>query len=221
MTTPAPTQVPNIATLNAQATELRNAMVKALTDADDDASRKLSNELVAVKKQIFDIEVTAQGDARGTYQDSMHDALSTHEIPGMSMTVRFNDTDGMASLVYTPTDQTIDAVKAAIAGVERPTTVKGWVYGWELDQDGGLQPVFEFKSATKAKASTTTGTNGTRTTGWTTPSGEPIALADAFDACASQEEKQTLDKMVADKKGGSVTHSFKSKIVKAADYKKS
>ena len=120
---------PDLAKLTTQANELRGAMVEALGKADDNTVRKLGNELAQVNKQILGIEVTSQGDARDEYRDAMHDALNLFELDGLTLTVKFNSEDGVASIVFQPVAETIDTIKAAVANIERPSSAVRWTYG--------------------------------------------------------------------------------------------
>jgi hypothetical protein len=200
----------NLEKLQAQANELRGAMIKALGDADDNTSRKLGNELVAVNRSILDIEVQAQGSERDAYRDAMHDALNTLEVDGFTLTVKYNAEDGVSSIAFAPTAVTIDAIKAAVATITRPSSAKQWVYGRD---ESGYQS-FDF-SNTKRAPSNGNG-DGTRTVGWVTPSGSDISLGKAFDACATPENLTAIAELV----GGSKTNAYKVQTITKAGYTK-
>ncbi len=202
----------DIPKLQAQANELRGAMVEALNTADDAKVRKLGNELATVNKQILDGEAGAQGDARTEYMGTMHDALSAFETDGMTLTVRFGINDeGQQDIVvvYTPGNDLIDLIKDSIAGIERPSTATKWTYG--RDEEG--HPSFDFGRGTR-KASTAT-TTGMWSTGWV-KDGTEASLGDAFDACATDAQKKEHD----DKTTGSQKYSFKVGVVGKAGYTK-
>lgn len=200
----------DIGTLQARAAELRTAMGEALTAMDDNKVRKLSNELAAVNKSILDLEATAQLGDRNDFMEAMHDALNAYEVDGLTLTVRFSQADDgkvSTNVVFTATDDVLDAIKGTIANITRPSSVKSWTYG----RDDQGQQSFDFGKGPRKS----TGTNGTRTMGWS-KDGQDISLGDAFDACATAKEKseyQTLDT-------GSKQHAFKSKVVTAAGYTK-
>ena len=59
--------------LEAQATELRTAMMAALTSADDAKVRKLGNELATINKQLLDARGEAEAGARQDYRVSLID----------------------------------------------------------------------------------------------------------------------------------------------------
>lgn len=210
-TTPStePTGAPDLAKLTKQANELRGAMVDALGKADDAKVRKLGNELAQVNKSILDREVTAQSGERDTFRDSMYDALNEFELDGLMLTVKFNDEDGVASIAFVPTDDTINLIKAAVAAVARPTSATKWVYAWSKGDDGQMHQDFDF-----GKGAIRTGTNGSRTVGWTTPTGSDTTLGVAFDACATKAEKDKLGTL----SGGSATNAHKVLVVTKAGY---
>lgn len=208
------TNTQDLEKLTTQANELRGAMVTALGKAEDNKVRQLGNELAQVNRQILDIEVKSQGSDRDAYRDSIHDALNLFEFEEVTLTVKFNAEDGVASIAFEPTKATISAIKAAVASIARPSSAIRWTYG--RDEQG--YQAFDFGSAQK-RTSATTGTgsaNGTRTVGWTSPSGADITLGDAFDACATAEEKAKLGNL----KGGSATNAHKVLVVTKAGYKK-
>lgn len=209
MTTETTTQ--DLAKLTTQANELRGAMIEALGKSDDNAARKLGNELAQVNKQILEIEVSAQGDERTAYMDAMHDALNTFELDGLTLTVKFNAEDGVSSVIYTPIASTIDAIKTSVAGITRPTSAKAWTYG--RDESGHQS--FDF-GGTPRKTSTPSNGNGTRTVGWTTKNGADTTLGKAFDECATAEDKATL----ATLNGGSATNAYKVQTITKAGYTK-
>ena len=196
--------------LHAERDELRQGMGMALEAADDDKLRKLGNELAQVNRRILDQEAEAQVDARTQYTESMHYAISALEMPGLTLSVKFDAVNNTLAVVYTPTDEAIAKVKALIAGIDRPSTASKWAYF--TDEQGEIQ--FEFAKAGRKPASN--GTNGTRSVGWTTPDGTPIGLGDAFDACATKEQKTKLGTL----SGGSATNAFKVKTVSDNGYKK-
>lgn len=205
------TTVTSLDKLHTERDELRQGMGKALEAADDDKLRKLGNELAQVNRRILDQEAEAQVDARTVYTESMHDAISALEMPGLTLSVKFDAINNTLAVVYTPTDEAIAKVKAAIAGIERPSTASKWAYF--TDEQGQVQ--FEF-STTKRKPSNNTGGNGTRSVGWTDANGASITLGDAFDACATKEQRTKLDML----SGGSATNAFKVKTVSDNGYKK-
>mgnify|MGYP004448955767 FL=1 len=200
--------------LQTQAHELRSAMVEALGIADDGKVRKLSNELASVNKQILDIEVNAQGDARATFLEAMHDTLNEFEIGGMELTVKFDAHNGVTSIAYGLTGAMFDKIKAAVALVERPSSATKWVYTWEDGDDGSRHQSFEFgKAGTKRSPGSS---NGTRTVGWLSKDGTEMSLGDAYELVATDKNKADLAKLT----GGSATHAHKSKVVSAAGFTK-
>ena len=130
------TNTTDLEKLTTQANELRGAMVEALGLAEDNTVRKLGNDLAQVNRQILDIEVTSQGSARDTYRDAIYDAVNEFEMDGLMLSVRFNSNDGVANIVFTPTDNTISAIKAAVASIERPSSAAKWAYTWSEGEDG-------------------------------------------------------------------------------------
>lgn len=202
-----------LAILTGQASELRGAMIEALSTADDAKMRKLALELAGVNKQIGDIELSTQGDARNLYRDAAHDALDAFEVPGMTLSVKYKD-GAVLSAQYMMLGETFDAIKAAVDAIDKPSSVVSWAYG--RDEEGYQS--FDWGSASRStRTGTTTPTsNGERTVGWTSPSGTDIALGDAFDTVATATEKAEY----ATKVGGSAQYAYKSKVVKASGYSK-
>jgi len=205
----------DIQKLETSATELRTAMMEALSDpAKDSQVRKLGNELAAVNKQILDAQGEIQADARIEYMAAMHDALVEFEIPGTTLSVKYSINDEgqeAVSVAYQVLGATMDSVKATIASITRPSTATKWEYG--RDEKG--EHTFDFGRG--PRKSTQTSSTGTHNTGWITPDGAPITLGDAFDACATLAQKAEL----ATKETGSQGYSFKVRVVKASKYTKS
>ena len=206
------TDTPDVAKLTTQANELRGAMVEALGKADDSTVRKLGNELAAVNKSILDLEVTSQGNERQVYMEAMHDTLNEFEKDGLTLTVKFAVDGGVSSVVFAPTDAIMTAIKAAVAGITRPSSAVKWQYG--RDEEG--HQAFDFGGTTRRMPATGTSANGQRNVGWTAPNGNTVSLGDAFDAIATATEKTEL----GTKSGGSATHAYKSKVITAGGYKK-
>jgi hypothetical protein len=213
----APT--PDLAKLETQANELRGAMVTALgldpanpQTPDDDKARKLGNDLTAVKKQILDVEITAQGSSRDLFRDAMHDALNAFELPGLTLTVKY-DVNDVAIIVYTPTPSTIDGIKAAVADIERPSSATKWTYG--RDEEGFQS--FEFANAGPKRSANSTNGSTTSKPGWIAPNGTPITLSDAFKACATAEQLAEY----ATRTTSNSQYAFKNKVAREAGYKKS
>ena len=170
------TEVIDTQALETSASELRQAMIVALTAGDDVKARKLGTELNAKTKAITDGLATAQSGERTTFMGDMHDALTPFEVDGLELAVKCSYDDAGAvtrSIVYTPVDATITAIEAAIDGITRPSTATKWAYDHETDADGKRQATFDFgKGARKA----TGNGNGDRTVGWLDNNGKAIAL---------------------------------------------
>ncbi len=213
--TPAVAPV-TLASLGKQREELRTAMMAALTEADDAKVKRLSNELAATNKYIIDLEATSQGDDRIEYMGKEHDALVKFEVDGLELTVVF-DAESEAkvtSVAFRPTQTLMDSIIKAVNAVERPSSATKWIYG--RDEKGEHSFEFNIKTTATRKPSTTTGTNGTRTTGWKAPDGSTVTLGDAFDKVATAAQKTEY----GTKTGGSAQHSFKSGIVIKSGYSK-
>lgn len=207
----------DISTLTQQANELRGAMNTAmgfnpeLPQMPDDAKvRRLGNELAGITKQIADLEVSAQAAPRQLFQDTMHDNLNAFEMPGLTLTVKVEDK--AISAVYTLTGETLDAIKAVIAGVDTPSSVVKWTYGRD---DEGFQS-FDLGSNGRTKRTGNTTSTGERSVGWLAPDGTTVQQGDAFKACATEAEMAEHDAL--DK--GSKQYTYKSKILRAAGYGK-
>jgi len=214
MTTEATTQ--DLGKLTTQADELRGAMMTALGKADDNTVRKLGNELAQVNRQILEVETKSQGTDRDTYRDSVYDALNLFETDGLMLSVRFSADNGIDSIAFLPTEDTISAIKAAVAEITRPSSAIRWAYTWSLGEDGKMHQEFDFGGTARRTPNTSPDTNGTRMVGWTSPDGASITLGNAFDACASDDDKAKLGTLT----GGSATNAHKVRIVTAAGYKK-
>lgn len=206
------TNVSPLEKLHEERDELRDGMRKALDAANDDGLRKIGNELAQVNRRILDLEAESQVDARNAYTESMHDALNALEVPGLTLSVKFDAANDTLAVVYTPTDEAIAKVKATIVGIDRPSTASKWAYF--TDEQGQIQ--FEFGKSGRKPSSNGSGGNGTRSVGWTDANGASITLGNAFDACATKEQKTKLGTL----SGGSATNAFKVKTVSDNGYKK-
>lgn len=198
--------------LQVEANELRDKMMESLASRKDSEVRKLGNELAAINKQIMDAEAVEQSDARIEYMGFMHDALNEFEVDGQTLTVRFTvneDDQETLNIALEPTPETIDLIKVAIAGIERPSSATKWIYG--RDEKG--EQSFDFARGSR-KAPAGDG-NGTRTFGWS-KDGVSISLGDAFDACATAEEMAEKDS----KDTGSRKYAVQTRVAKAAGYTK-
>ena len=205
----------DITKLEAQAQELRGAMVEALGAADDAKVRKLGNELAQINKQVIDAQAETQKDARTDYMASMHDGLVTFERDGLTLTVKYAVNDEgqeVISAVYNVTGDMMDAIKATIAGIDRPSSANKWEYG--RDEKG--EHSFDFGRGPRKASTGTGGGNGSHNTGWLSKEGSDISLGDAFDACATAAQKKELES----KTTGSQQYALKVKVVKEAGYSK-
>lgn len=198
------------------AAELRAAIMTSLgfnpdkPQAPDDArAQRQQNELRAINKQIEDAEAGAQSDARTTFMAAQHDALVVHEVTGFTLTVKYaQDKDGKetTSIAYTPTDATIDAIKAALI-TDRPSSVHQFTYG----RDDNGEHSFDF-----GKGATRPASNGNRTAGWI-KDGTTGTLADAFKATATKAQQAEHDAIKGDT---SKQYALKVKVVKDNGYVK-
>lgn len=192
--------------LNSQVTELRAAMIAALTAGEDSKARKLGNELAAINKDILDYEANAQVADRTAYTTTQDDAISPFEVAGFNLAVNFETGDDGDKwiIAYTPSGDLIQQIKAAATKAKRPSSVTKYKY--YTDEKGARQ--FDLgKSSSR---------NGTRTAGWLNKDGETVQLGVAFDAVATAAQKRDMNAMDT----ASKQNAFKVTTVGNAGYTK-